>query len=178
MKYEFARVTGNCCWQVGQRFRGGREVDISTAKTEEPGWSAGIKRVILTECVTYDADVCVSEKCGTHHARSPLQHNITASALSCVGVGCEYGTDTVKPYTEEPETERPSSSMESTTSKIKGQENSNIVTYVPEAKGLKTKTSHEDDNLHNRANKRGLGIYMMFFIFHNILFKFFMHLLN
>ena len=165
MKYEFARVTGNCCWQVGQRFRGGREVDISTAKTEEPGWSAGIKRVILTECVTYDADVCVSEKCGTHHARSPLQHNITASALSCVGVGCEYGTDTVKPYTEEPETERPSSSMESTTSKIKGQENSNIVTYVPEAEGLKTKTSHEDDNLHNRANKRGLGIYMMFLFF-------------
>lgn len=118
--------------------------------------------MILTECVAYDADVCVSDKCGTYHARPSVQHNITASALSCVGVGCEYGTDTAKSYTEEPERKTPSSSIESATSKNKGQENSNIVTYIPEAEGLKTKNSHEDDNLHNRGNKRGPGIYLMF----------------
>ena len=165
MKYAFARVTGNCCWQVGQRFRSGQALDISTAKTVEPGWSGGIKRVILTECIAYDADVSVSDKCETYHARPPIQHNIAASALSCVGVGCEYGTETVKSFTEEPESKTLSSSMESATSENQGQENSTIVTYIPEAVSLETKNSHEDDNLHSRGNKRGLGIYMMFLFF-------------
>ena len=140
-------------------------MDISIAKTEQPGWSGGIKRVILTECIEYDADVSVGDKCGKYHDRSPMQHNITASALACVGVGCEYGTGIVKSYTEEPESKTPSGSMESATSKNKAQENSNNVTYIPEAEGLKTQNSHEDSNSHSSGNKRGLRIYMMFLFF-------------
>ena len=165
VKYEFARVTGNCCWQIGQRFMGGQALDISTAKTEAPGWSEGIKRVILTECIAYDAEVSVGDKCGTYRARPPIQHNITALALSCEGVGCEYGTGIVKSYTEEPESKTPSGSKESATSRNKGQENSNNVAYIPVAEGLKTKNSLEDNNSHNSGNKRGLVIYMMFLFF-------------
>ena len=165
MKYEFARVTGNCCWQIGQRFKGGRAVDISIAKTEQPGWSEGIKRVVLTECIEYDTEVSVGDKCGTYRARPPIQHNITALALSCEGVGCEYGTGIVKSYTEEPESKTPSGSMESATSRNKGPENSHNVPYIPEAEGLKTQNSHEDNNSHNSGNKRGLRIYIMFLFF-------------
>ena len=55
--------------------------------------------------------------------------------------------------------------METTTNKNNGQENSIDVTYIPEAESLKTKNSHEDNNLHNCGNKGGLVIYMMFLFF-------------
>ena len=45
---EFAKVFGNCCWQLCSRYRGGQCRDIASYDGMTKGWP--IKRVALTEC--------------------------------------------------------------------------------------------------------------------------------
>ena len=45
---EFAKVSGNCCWQLCSRYRGGQCRDISSVGFVTGGWP--IKRVVLTDC--------------------------------------------------------------------------------------------------------------------------------
>ena len=72
IKYENARVVGDCCWQIRSRFPpgSGQSYDISTAKTDTGGWP--IKKVVLTECIMqneeedgteYSQQLCNSDNC-------------------------------------------------------------------------------------------------------------------
>ena len=46
---EIAKVSGDCCWQLCSRYRGGQCRDIASAGFVTGGWS--IKRVVLTDCL-------------------------------------------------------------------------------------------------------------------------------
>ena len=72
IKYENARVVGDCCWQIRSRFPpgSGQSYDISTAKTDTGGWP--IKAVVLTECLMqneeedgkeFSRQLCNSDNC-------------------------------------------------------------------------------------------------------------------
>ena len=46
---EIAKVSGNCCWQLCNRYRGGQCRDIASISGTTL-WPFPIKRVVLTEC--------------------------------------------------------------------------------------------------------------------------------
>ena len=46
---EMAKVSGNCCWQLCSRYRGGQCRDVTSIGFVTGGWP--IKRVVLTDCL-------------------------------------------------------------------------------------------------------------------------------
>ena len=49
LKFELATSTGDCCWKVWDRARGGRYHRLSTANTYQPGWP--IRAIGLDSCI-------------------------------------------------------------------------------------------------------------------------------
>ena len=47
IKFEHAKLIGNCCWKLWDHYRGGQPYDISRADTYQPGWT--IRAVELVE---------------------------------------------------------------------------------------------------------------------------------
>lgn len=81
IKYEYAKVTGDCCWQIRSRFPpgSGQSYDISTAKTDTGGWP--IKKVVLTECIMQNEEedgkessqqFCSSDNCDGNYVNKAL----------------------------------------------------------------------------------------------------------
>ena len=88
IKYEVARVTGDCCWQIRNRFPpgSGQSYDISTATTATGGWP--IKKVVLTECIMQNEEedgkessqqFCNSDNCDGNYVNKAIYCNAYSS---------------------------------------------------------------------------------------------------